>query len=361
MAANQSPPAGGTILVTGANGGLGSSVASQVVAGKVFDGTYHGLFLVRDAAKAAALNAILASATRRGGNNTVVSVDLSSLASVRAGAAQIKQLVDAGKIPPLRAMVLAAGYREVSKQTFTEDGFDATFQNNYLGEFLLVLLLLGSMDREKGRVVIVSGMNHDTEDPRNEIEGAFKDPKYKTLFHSAESLAKGTFCSFTDDPSPMSGQRRYGAAHLCEVMFMVELHTRLTSQPSALSNIKVVSYDPGAMPTQITRDDPSFMTRVVAMQFILPLLAPVLTWLWPNGYLRSKAKAARDTLFAAGVSAGGFGGAYGDGQGGVNLNGSLVWPVSKEAKDEAKRAELWRESVKWCGIKEGDTVLENWQ
>jgi hypothetical protein len=51
----------------------------------------------------------------------------------------------------------------------------------------------------------------------------FKEEKYKKMFHSTESLAKGTWSSPKDDPSGLSGQRRYGAAHLCEVMFMLVL------------------------------------------------------------------------------------------------------------------------------------------
>lgn len=58
------------------------------------------------------------------------------------------------------------------------------------------------------------------EDPRNDATGIYKDEKYKVLFHDTESLAKGTWASSAEDPSSLAGQRRYGAAHLCEVMFM---------------------------------------------------------------------------------------------------------------------------------------------
>ncbi|KAG6357683.1 hypothetical protein INS49_013562 [Diaporthe citri] len=48
------PVAKGTILVTGANGGLGSAIAEQI-ASKAELSAYHGLYTVRDAEHAPAL------------------------------------------------------------------------------------------------------------------------------------------------------------------------------------------------------------------------------------------------------------------------------------------------------------------
>ena len=59
-----------------------------------------------------------------------------------------------------------------------------------------------------------------TTDKRMDVTGIWKDEKYKTIYHDTESLAKGTWASTAEDPSSVAGQRRYGAAHLLEVMFM---------------------------------------------------------------------------------------------------------------------------------------------
>jgi NAD(P)-dependent dehydrogenase (short-subunit alcohol dehydrogenase family) len=50
---------------------------------------------------------------------------------------------------------------EPTAQTFAADGYDMTIQVNYLSQFLLVLLLLQSLDKEQGRIIIVTGMNHE--------------------------------------------------------------------------------------------------------------------------------------------------------------------------------------------------------
>lgn len=64
-------------------------------------------------------------------------------------------------IPPIRALILAAGYQDFGKQSWTKDSFDTTFASNYLGHWLLTLLLLGSMDKETGRVVVIGSQGHE--------------------------------------------------------------------------------------------------------------------------------------------------------------------------------------------------------
>jgi hypothetical protein len=59
-----------------------------------------------------------------------------------------------------------------------------------------------------------------TEDTRNNAMGLYNDEKFKILFHNTNSLAKGTWSSLADDPSIFGGDRRYGAAHLCGIMFV---------------------------------------------------------------------------------------------------------------------------------------------
>lgn len=151
----------GTVVVTGANGGLGSAIAQQIVhntSGNIT--SHHGLFIVRSSKTSRTLNAVLSSAPSSFQHETI-SVDLSSLASVRSGTAKINALVGEGNVPRIQALIISAGFQEMYEQTFSNDGFDMTFQVNYLSQWLLVLLLLQSMDKNKGRIVIVSGQNHE--------------------------------------------------------------------------------------------------------------------------------------------------------------------------------------------------------
>lgn len=150
----------GTILVTGANGGLGSAIVKQIVSQPEL-AAYHGLYTVRDAtsASAAALSSILAGSPSH--QHDVLSLDLTKLQSVRRMAETINARVSASDIPPIRTLILNAGFQEFEKQSWTEDGLDTSFGANYLGHWLLTLLLLDSMDKESGRIVLIGSQSHE--------------------------------------------------------------------------------------------------------------------------------------------------------------------------------------------------------
>ena len=69
--------------------------------------------------------------------------------------------VSTGQIPPIRTLILNAGYLDFGKQAWLEDGTDITFAANYLGHWLLTLLLLESMDKVAGRIVIVGSQAYE--------------------------------------------------------------------------------------------------------------------------------------------------------------------------------------------------------
>lgn len=76
------PPANtGTILVTGANGGLGSAIAEQI-ASNTEHSNFHGIYAVRDASAAPALNSVLARGNSSHPHN-ILSLDLTNLTNVR--------------------------------------------------------------------------------------------------------------------------------------------------------------------------------------------------------------------------------------------------------------------------------------
>lgn len=76
-----------TILVTGANGGLGSAMAEQI-ASKAELSAYHGLYAVRDAEHAPALASAIARGTKH--PHDVLALDLTKLDNVRSVAEEIK-------------------------------------------------------------------------------------------------------------------------------------------------------------------------------------------------------------------------------------------------------------------------------
>ncbi|KAI0180745.1 NAD(P)-binding protein [Hypoxylon sp. FL1284] len=353
----------GSIFVTGANGGLGSAIVAHVLSHPSLAQNYHGVYAVRKVESANDLKKVLRGADKAKHQHDLVSLDLSSLESVRKVAADINARVASSQIPPLRALVLSAAYQEHFDQNFTQDGFDMTFQATYLSHFLLTLLLLQSLDKEEGRVVVVGSWTHDPLDPRNNL-GPFGEAFAPQEFHqiftdpegSTEPVAKGKWgaaAGRTDDP--LAGFRRYGASKLSEVMMMLELAQRVSKDP-ALSKISVLGLDPGGMQSSLARRGP-WVVRVLILQIIMPLFAPLATWLNPNGDLRTTSKSAADTIHASFDTDGGLG----EHPNGLYLNGSLVSETGAEAKDETKRRRLWSESLGYAGIKEGDTVLADWR
>lgn len=158
----------GSILITGANGGLGCALTSHIASTPGLR-TLHGIYTARNTGSATALDAALrgvrddshsSSPAPQGHSFEKVSLDLSRLSSVREVATDIKSRVESGQIPPIRALVLNAGVEEFATQSWTEEGLDLTFATNYLGHWLLALMLLSSMDRESGRIIWISSWSH---------------------------------------------------------------------------------------------------------------------------------------------------------------------------------------------------------
>ncbi|KAI1875209.1 hypothetical protein JX265_004267 [Neoarthrinium moseri] len=351
----------GTILLTGANGGLGSAIVSAILSDSHIAQAHHGLYAVRSIDSASSVRAVLQTSNGEGHAHDLVPLDLASLSNVRSAAEQINRRVAAGEIPPIRVLILNAGWQEYTTHTLTDDGFDMAFQVNYLGHFLLTLLLLQSLDKEHGRIVVLGSWSHDTADPRNATgpQGkVYTRDGYKTIFTSdpwnGEDMARGKWSSAEKHPGDIeAGFRRYGASKLCEVMMMREFSRRVESDQS-LSRVAVLGVDPGAMPSSL--GSRGTLTLRMIFKLVMPLLNPIASALQPNGMLRTTKKSAGDVIRACFDSE-----TLGDRPNGVYLDGSQAGDVGAEAKDREKCERLWRASLVWAGVKEGDTVLGDWR
>ena len=127
---------GRTVVVTGANSGLGFETAKALAAAGA-----HVVLAVRNTDKGAE------AAGRIDGSTEVRRVDTASLASVREFAAGIER-VD--------VLVNNAGVMAIDERR-TEDGFEGQFATNYLGAFALTGLLLPKLT---DRVVMLSSLAH---------------------------------------------------------------------------------------------------------------------------------------------------------------------------------------------------------
>ena len=192
---------GRTIVVTGANSGIGRAAA------RVFAARGARVVLaVRDLAKGREAAAAMA------GDPQVRRLDLADLASVRAFAADFDEPVDllinnAGlMIPPLGR---------------TADGFELQFGTNHLGHFALTNLLL---PRIRQRVVTVS-----------------------SSAHRAGSI---DFDDLNWERRPYRAMAAYGQSKLANLLFTAELQRRLTE---AGSPVLATAAHPGLAATNLLR------------------------------------------------------------------------------------------------------------
>lgn len=100
----------GTILLTGANGALGTAIVTHILQRPDLVSN-QALYTVRKASSAPQLTKTLSRAPSTH-KHQILDLDLGSLASVRKVAANVNEQVASGKIPPIRALILNAGYQE---------------------------------------------------------------------------------------------------------------------------------------------------------------------------------------------------------------------------------------------------------
>ena len=135
-----------TVVITGGNAGLGYFTAEQLVSTGA-----HVVLAARNPGRAdAAVRSLRALVP--GASVDTIPLDLTSLASVREAGAR---LADYGRIDGL---VLNAGITSGSRRReLTGDGFETTFQSNYLGHFALTALAWPALARTAGSRVVGLG------------------------------------------------------------------------------------------------------------------------------------------------------------------------------------------------------------
>jgi len=216
-------------VVTGANTGLGFETA-QVLAAR----GASVVLAVRDAEKGKAAAARIAG-TAPGANVTVQPLDLTSLDSIRAAAAELR-----ARHPRIDLLINNAGVMFPPKQT-TDDGFELQLGTNHLGHFALTGLLLEQMLPVPGsRVVTVSSLAH-----RIRARINFDD------LHGERSYRRVA---------------AYSQSKLANLMFTYELQHRLSGAGTTIA----VAAHPGLAGTELTRNSPPiaafFYARVISQK-----------------------------------------------------------------------------------------------
>jgi NAD(P)-dependent dehydrogenase (short-subunit alcohol dehydrogenase family) len=139
--------AGRSIVITGANTGIGRATAVDLAR--------RGATLVLACCSEDRTRGVLAEIAGAGGDAAFLSLDLTSFASVREAA---KRILDMNR--PLDVLLNNAGVAP-ARGGLTKDGFELGFGTNHLGHFLLTMLLAPKLiATPRARIVNVASEAH---------------------------------------------------------------------------------------------------------------------------------------------------------------------------------------------------------
>ncbi|HTK61222.1 MAG TPA: SDR family NAD(P)-dependent oxidoreductase [Pseudonocardia sp.] len=288
--------AGRTAVVTGANTGIGYE-AARVLAAK----GARVVLAVRNLDKGKDAAARISAATP-GADVTVQSLDLSSLASVRAAAEELRAGHD-----KIDLLVNNAGVM-YTPLTRTADGFELQFGTNHLGHFALTGLLLDRLTSGAGsRIVTISSVGH-----RIRAKIHFDDLQWERGYSRVGA---------------------YGQSKLANLLFTYELQRRLAA---AGSPTVALAAHPGGSNTELARNLPASLVR------ISDLVGPYLA--------QSPAMGALPTLRAA-TDPSAVGGQYYGPGGFQELRGNpVVVRSSTQSHDADLQRRLWTVSQELTGV-----------
>ena len=197
-----------TVLVTGANKGIGRGIALSIASLG-----YSVILACRDMEKAAQAASEIRTYT---GNESVLAmrVDLASFASIDALVMEIRTKGIIVDVLINNAGVLCRNFQS------SADGFELTMQTNYLGPYHLSTSLLPYIRKKTGRIIATSSVMFHF--------GRIRDDLF--------SMSDSTYKKF----------RAYANSKLASLLFMLELAHRLEPE-----GITVNVGDPGIVDTNI--------------------------------------------------------------------------------------------------------------
>ena len=223
---------GQTIVITGANTGLGKEAAIKLAS----LGAKKVIILCRNPVAAAAAIAEIEERSKTKGHVSTIPLDLGDLKSIENCVKQLKSEVDNIDVLMNNAGVMAIPTRET-----TLDGFERQMGINHLGHYALTLLLLKSG--------LIKSSNSD---------GTARIINVSSTAHLFGDLEKVRDDLFLSQPEAYQPWVAYGNSKLANVLFTRELARRLRQTSSSINSknnnrIATFSLHPGGCRTELGR------------------------------------------------------------------------------------------------------------
>lgn len=225
MPADRQSMSGKTVLITGANGGVGRATATRLAA--------LGARVIFGCRSEDRTRPVMNDISQTTGNAALefLLLDLADLDSVAGAAARVLANQTA-----LDVLILNAGV--AGQRGTTAQHFERSFGVNHLGHMLLTLLLLPALRGAPSRVVVVSSRAH-------------------------ESSRRLDLTSVRKPQRSVTGLAEYERSKLCNMLFAAELRSRW--QPHGIG---VWAIHPGTIASDIWREVPAparwLMTRFMS-------------------------------------------------------------------------------------------------
>jgi NAD(P)-dependent dehydrogenase (short-subunit alcohol dehydrogenase family) len=287
---------GSTVVITGANTGLGYE-AARVLSGR------GARVLIACRSQQKAEDAIARIEKQNGTVNiSYVPLDLGDLSSVKQCAAQLQaeERID--------VLINNAGIM-VPPYELTKDGFESQFGVNHLGPFALTGLLLEKLAKTpSSRVVNTSSIAHNTGTIR------FKDISAERHY---------------------SASARYSMSKLANLLFSYELQRRFEAADLPVLS---VACHPGIASTELSRYMPRVLSK--ATELLQPMFNTAAAGAWP-------------TLCAATCEAVVGGDYYGPANRFETAGPAKRVRSNRASRDTAVAGRLWDLSIEMTGVNPG--------
>lgn len=281
---------GKTVIVTGANTGIGRETALDLAS--------RGARVILACRNLTKAEAAAKDIQKKTGNNKVIvkELDLASLKSVTNFAHEINESEER-----LDILINNAGIMRCPYWT-TDDGFEMQFAVNHLGHFLLTNLLLGKLQRSQpSRIITVSSLAH--------IRG-------KIRFDDLQSEKEYS-------PGPA-----YAQSKLANLLFTRELSKKLDN-----TDVTVTAVHPGIVKTELGRH------LSVNKSYLASISLVPITWL----FFKTPHQGAQTTIHCAVADSV---------ESGLYYSDCKPKEPAEQAKDDRTSKKLWEVSADLVGLEE---------